>query len=475
MKDPHGRLGRWAMKLQQFNFDIIHRPGRSNVVPDALSRSINTLVGIEEINLQILDSHKDEWYTSKIAKIQSGQNSSHDWQIRDGILYKKILLKQYPDKTNEWKVVIPKSLQADVLKYCHDDIKSGHLGVRKTLYRIKQYYFWPDMLRAVKQYIGKCETCAKVKVSQKLPFGHMGQPRKVTGPWQVISLDLMGPFPKSKNCNTMLLVITCLFSKFTLLFPLRTGKADKICEILENQFLLFGRASAIICDNGKQFESNLFKDLANKYDTQIWYTPHYHPQSNPTERVNRVIGTMIAAYISSKKHNEWDKHLQEFAHAIRTAVHETTEYTPSFLFLGREASFPLKISNKSGCTQYLAYDEQVLVDPDEYLLNLKKRPELYKEVELRLKMAHDKSQKFYNEKRQVANFKEGDVVWKRTKYLSKAGTKFMAKLAPKFERAIITKKLSDNVFHLNNVYGKSIGIWHAKDLKTFWRDSPEKK
>ena len=33
MKDPHGRLARWTMKLQQFSFDIIHKPGKSNTAP----------------------------------------------------------------------------------------------------------------------------------------------------------------------------------------------------------------------------------------------------------------------------------------------------------------------------------------------------------------------------------------------------------------------------------------------------------
>ncbi|CAC5385210.1 Transposon Tf2-12 polyprotein,Transposon Tf2-11 polyprotein,Transposon Tf2-1 polyprotein,Transposon Tf2-7 polyprotein [Mytilus coruscus] len=36
-----GRLSRWALKLQDLNFDIIHRPGKSNVVADCLSRVPN--------------------------------------------------------------------------------------------------------------------------------------------------------------------------------------------------------------------------------------------------------------------------------------------------------------------------------------------------------------------------------------------------------------------------------------------------
>ena len=33
-----GRLERWALQLQEYNYDIIHRPGKSNYVADALSR-----------------------------------------------------------------------------------------------------------------------------------------------------------------------------------------------------------------------------------------------------------------------------------------------------------------------------------------------------------------------------------------------------------------------------------------------------
>lgn len=464
MKDPHGRLARWAMKLQQFSYDIVHRPGKVHTVPDALSRGIENDPYTEIFAIDILERHKDEWYRGKVQEVLKQEKPS-EWMVSNNLLYKRVFLSQFPNSENNWKLYVPEAVRSKVLKECHDDITAGHLGIRKTYFKIKLKYFWPNLLQEVKQYVRQCETCAKHKVLQQVPAGLMGQHREVQRPWQIISLDLMGPFPKSKNCNTMLLVITCWFSKFVLLFPLRTGKADKICDTLEKQFLLFGSPQAIICDNGKQFSSQLFKDTAAKYNSKLWFTPSYHPQSNPTERVNRVIGTMIATYTKPGKHNTWDTHLPEIGHAIRTAVHETTGYTPSYLFLGRETTVP-NLSRPGLDQTLLGPNDTYQVNVTEYVKQIECRNDNYNKVQSRLRAAHAQSSQYYNSKRRSSyKFNVGDTVWKRTKLLSNASNKFMAKLAPKYEKAIIIDKVSNNVFRLNNAFGKLIGNWHVKDLK----------
>lgn len=453
-KDPHGRLARWAMRLQQFDYEIIHRKGKDNVVPDALSRAIP-----EEINvIQITQADKDDWYRSVETDVKDG-HSTADWEISQGQLWKFLKLKQFPDERYDWKLVIPKKLRDQVLKECHDDPISGHMGAKKTISRTRQHYYWPSLIQDVKNYVRQCEVCARHKVAQLPPSGLMGRHRDVSEPFQVISMDLMGPFPRSKQGNTMLLVVSCWFSKFCLLFPLRNGKAGNICKIIEEDvFLLYGTPNVIICDNGKQFVSGQFKELSNNYGVDLWYTPYYHPQANPTERVNRVIGTAIASYVQDN-HKEWDKYLAHVAHALRTAVHEVTGKTPSYLFFGRETSVHGRKAEQFQSTQPLTFNRQNREN------GLKLRNEIFTDINNRLKEAYEINKKNYDLRRRVCTYRVGDLVWKRTKHLSNANKNFMAKLAPKFEKAVITDKLSDDVYLLKSLRGKDLGKWHSSDLK----------
>ncbi|MCP3685522.1 MAG: hypothetical protein GY861_22960 [bacterium] len=42
-------------------------------------------------------------------------------------------------------IVIPAILQSTVMQSLHDDLLAGHLGIAKTLARIRQCYFWDGM------------------------------------------------------------------------------------------------------------------------------------------------------------------------------------------------------------------------------------------------------------------------------------------------------------------------------------------
>ncbi|CAB0028086.1 unnamed protein product, partial [Trichogramma brassicae] len=55
LKNPTGRLARWALELQQYDYEIIHRKGSQNVVADALSRLHEDDESFEIASLSIED------------------------------------------------------------------------------------------------------------------------------------------------------------------------------------------------------------------------------------------------------------------------------------------------------------------------------------------------------------------------------------------------------------------------------------
>ncbi|KAK3916849.1 Pro-Pol polyprotein [Frankliniella fusca] len=83
----------------------------------------------------------------------------------------------------QWNRVLPRELRADALHECHD-VGLSHLGVNKTIFRLREYYYWPSMDRDVREYGKKCEVCIKYKVPQVKPAGVMGVQRKINAPMQ---------------------------------------------------------------------------------------------------------------------------------------------------------------------------------------------------------------------------------------------------------------------------------------------------
>lgn len=455
LKEPGGRLARWAVKLQQYDFTLIHRKGKDHVVPDALSRAVK----IEISNVDFQEDETDSWYRNMKEKIAAEPTVWRDWRLEGEKLYKFV--------GEDWKMVVPRAVRKRILFEGHDHPTSAHLGIRKTIGRISQKYYWPKMRVDISRYVRGCEVCQAHKVPRLLPTGLMGQPRKVDRPWQMISTDLMGPFPRSKNGNTFLLVICDWFTKFCLLFPLRAATGKAIAKHIENDvFLVYGVPEIIVCDNGPQYISKVLKSLTETYGiSKLWYNARYHPQSNPTERINQVVKIAISSYIADDQRN-WDLEIPKIGYAIRTAVHEVTGYTPSFLNFGREI-----ISSGNEYGDGIATDEEIEIDIRERRYQeIQRLVPIYKEVQLRLKKAYEKSAHHYNLRRRPITFEKGQTVWKRNYTLSDASKQYSASLAPKFIKCRVSSKVSPLVYVLEDMEGRKLGKWHVKDIKPHYED-----
>lgn len=460
-KQPNltGRLARWLMKLQQFDINISHIKGRHNVIPDTLSRIPADPVNIDII--QIDNVIVDPWYEKLKSKIISSPNRHKHYKIVDGKVFIK-LKSNTPQIINQpWKLVVPPSSRNLVLNECHDSPTAAHLGIRKTKLKILDRYFWPGLAIDVMKHVKSCQTCIESKPSTKKKYGLMGLMKTVSRPWQLISIDLMGPFTRSSKGNSYILVICDYFTKFPIIVPIRVATAAKICDILENSvFLEHGIPETIVMDNGKQFVSHKFKDLLNKYGvSNFFYNCLYHPQNNPVERQNKIIISAVRSYIGDNQKN-WDVHIPKITVALRTAVNAVTGHSPFYLTYGREYIYAGSDHIFYSISQNNSVDP--ISDRTQFLDSFKS---ILNDITKRMIKSYETNKKYYDRNRTHYSFEVGDIVYRRNFTLSDASKAYSAKLAKLYIKCKVIEKISDIVYVLKEEESGKKGRYHIQDIK----------
>ena len=465
LKDPTGRLARWAVRLQPFRYKIIHRKGKDCVVPDFLSRSVPVRVDIVDAETTpsvpfSIATATDRWYKKMVNLVENLPDKYPRWRVENGTLYKYVE-DDHPElsrPTDHWKLVVPKECRSALIREHHEPPQAGHGGIYKTFWRLHHRHYWPKMRADVAHFVRACRICAAQKPEQKKPAGLMGNKPTVTTPWQMISLDFMGPLPRSSSGNTHILVVTDFFSKFVVTFPLRAATAKALTKAVEEHvFLMFGVPQYLICDNGVQMKSNLFQQLCEKYKVRIIHTPSYCPRPDHTERVNRIVKTMLASYVKNN-HRKWDENLAAITCAIRTAKHETTGYSPYFANFGREYT-----ATGSAYDGYVETPEQPPSDVEQRRRGFAK---MYATIAARISAARERDRKVFNRHRRPVHFQVGDSVWIRNHVLSDAANYFSAKLADRFVGPYrVIEKLGNWVYRIQDQDNRTIGVRHVQDMK----------
>ena len=182
LKDVGGRLTQRMLYLQQINFTFKHRPGKHHANADALSRicPAQPILPVLQPLMANLNSmkaaqHDDTSLSSLITALSSGQPIPPDVApgLKRAFLKEGILCRLYypsSSSTGHTQIVIPDSLKSTVLTQLHN--QSGHLGVQKTLGKLKERYYWPGYEADVSTWIREYRQCQQRKPSHHLSKHH---------------------------------------------------------------------------------------------------------------------------------------------------------------------------------------------------------------------------------------------------------------------------------------------------------------
>uniref|UniRef100_A0A3P9D8I3 Gypsy retrotransposon integrase-like protein 1 n=1 Tax=Maylandia zebra TaxID=106582 RepID=A0A3P9D8I3_9CICH len=221
-------------------------------------------------------------------------------------------------------------------------LTAGHLGVSKTLARLRFRFFWPKMAADVKRYVISCSVCQLTKPSQKKAAGLM-VPIVPQIPWQYVGVDFVGPLPPTPTGNAYLIVFVDYLTKWVEASAVKEATSQVAAgKFVTDIFARHGTPTYLISDRGSPFVSELFEHVVSALGSVHRLTMAYHPQTNATERVNRTLKTAIRAYVGDK-HTSWDKFLPQICFALRNASHDSTGMTPAMMLYGRELDTPLDL------------------------------------------------------------------------------------------------------------------------------------
>jgi transposase InsO family protein len=164
-------------------------------------------------------------------------------------------------------------------------------------------------------------------------------------PFERVCIDVLGPLPRTHQGNAYALVITDWFTKWVEALAVPDQKAETVAEAaVVNVFVRFGLPQILHSDQGRDFESALFRETCRLLGVKKTRTTPWRPQSNgQPERFNRTVEGMLKQVASENQLN-WDKYLPFLCAAYRATRHETTGFSPNFMLMGRETPMPLELT-----------------------------------------------------------------------------------------------------------------------------------
>jgi hypothetical protein len=428
-KEPQGRLARWTMSLQQYNFEIQYKKGKANGNADTLSRladTSNLIYMIKDANpadevrrLQRLDPVIKpiiDYLELQILPDDSKQrevilSDASRCELINGTLY-YILPTVGMRKRNEllFRLVVPDGLKKQILEENHNKPIAGHLGIKKTYERISRSYYWKGMYKDVQEWVNICVDCAMKKQAPNKALGQ-AETIPVSRPMEIMGTDILGPLPRTRNGNKYILTFIDHFTKWVEAFAIEKPDAQTVAKhFVENIVCRFGTPEKLLSDRGKAFIGEVMTEVNRLLEVKQLRTSGYHPQTNGmTEQFNKTMMEMLSMFVSSHQ-RDWDEYLPYVMFAYRNSIHSSTQETLYFLMHLRNPNLPEDLA------RMVQVEDDSRWTVEEYkqdMLSLMER--VFGEVREYDSRIRQKRERTLNQKREKHQFKIGDIVWLYTK------------------------------------------------------------
>jgi len=351
---PHldDQQNRWMGFLQQFDFEIVYRPGAQNTAADALSRSPQFLSALSTSGLdasvvaKFESGYKSDAFFNKVVQALTTDDAPNPDVVSVKHRYRMNGSLLYLTEGGAERLCVPddRALRTQILHDCHDSPVSGHPGFERTYELIHRRFYWPSMDVTIRRYVNSCDSCQRTKprtTASKDVLHPLDIPR---GIWESVSMDFITHLPVTTNGFDSIFVVVDRLSKMAHFIPaLVTDTAvDSAKRFFQSVFRLHGLPLDIVSDRDPKFTGNFWRALTEFLGIKLSMSTAYHPQSDgQTERTNRTLEQFLRHYVNFAQDN-WDEFLTPAEFAYNNAVHTSIGMSPFEFCSGRKPmSFPV--------------------------------------------------------------------------------------------------------------------------------------
>lgn len=315
------RLQRMMLRMQQYQFKLIFKPGSEVIVADALSRAYPVRPTTEKSSTQIF-SEELALLSDTQRQLQSNESLSYiiasadlkqkieQFSISDPIInaIRHYIVNGWPDSVAELptelrdffnyrdelvlensvlfkglRMYVPQCLREEVLNRIH----SSHIGVQGCLRRAREAVFYPGMTRDILKLVSVCSVCAHVTSEQcKEPMIAHEIPDR---PWQQIACDLF------EYNNIDYLITVDYYSNYFEVDRLIVDKrSPEIIRHLKQHFARWGLPEMLMSDNGPPFNSAEFRDFLKRYEIRhVTSSPRYAQANGKAENAVKTVKNLM--------------------------------------------------------------------------------------------------------------------------------------------------------------------------------------
>jgi hypothetical protein len=324
---------RWMERAADYDCEILYKPGKENVVADALSRiHITALSSLPNTSTKsaVIKGYRTKPFVDLIKEVGEKKGAYTRYTIEDGLLYYRT------DEYEPWRLCLPDvDYRNTVIHENHDIPIAGHPGFIQTYSKIARSYYWPGMSRDIRKHVKECDACQRTKASTQPPAGKL-QPLPIPSrPWKSLGMDFVGPVPASKAGNDMILIVVDRLTKMAHFIPTKMEVTAKGTAELFLRFVFqyHGLPDSIVSDRDPKFTSRFWRSLHQILGIKLLMSTAEHPQTDgQSEATVKIVQKLIRPFVFQDQ--DWEQLLPSLEFAYNDTQQSSTGQTPFYLNYG---------------------------------------------------------------------------------------------------------------------------------------------